>query len=110
MGGGIPMEYTFVHPSECEDLLDMGRLPLLAANSMNYLASCLNEPDSWVAQNYKLINILDPLCHWGVDEECTVDLSISNQPACPSVLGSNAALGLPVHNILYGTGISAPVI
>ncbi|KFA69572.1 hypothetical protein S40285_09196 [Stachybotrys chlorohalonatus IBT 40285] len=110
MGGGLPMNYEFVPASECADLLDDGRLPLLAANSMSYLASCLSEPSSWVSQNYKLFNIVDPVCHWGVDEECVVNLAISNQPACPSGLGLNAALDLPVINIAYGTGIATPAL
>ena len=103
-GGGIDMEYENVDPSECADLLDDGRVPLLAANSMNFVSACLNEPDSYIAQNYKLYNILDPVCHNGVDEECTLDLAVSNQPECPSGLGSNAPLDLPVWNVQYGTG------
>ena len=105
MGGGINMEYQTVAPSECAGLLDGGRVPLLAANSMNYLSHCLNnEPGSYVARNYKLLNILDPVCHWGIDEECTLNLAVSNQPSCPSGLGSNAPLDLPVWNVQYGTG------
>lgn len=104
MGGGVDMNYEFVDPSECSDLLDDGKLPLLAANSMNYVAACLAEPDSWVAKNYKLYNILDPVCHNGIDEECQLDLAVSNQPSCPSGLGSNAPLDEPVWNIEYGTG------
>lgn len=104
MGGGITMEYESVPPSECADLLDGGRVPLLAANSMNFVAACLNQPDSFVAQNYVLYNILDPVCHWGIDEECALDLNVSNQPTCPSGLGSNAPLGIPVWNVQYGTG------
>lgn len=104
MGGGISMEYESVPASECADLLDGGRVPLLAANSMNFVASCLNQPDSYVAQNYALYNILDPVCHWGVDELCTLDLNVSNQPTCPSGLGSNAPLDIPVWNVQYGTG------
>lgn len=103
-GGGIDMVYETVDASECADLLDDGRLPLLAANSMNYVSACLGEPDSFVAKNYKLMNILDPVCHNGVDEECTLDLAVSNQPECPSGLGSNAPLDLPVWNVEYGTG------
>lgn len=104
MGGGIDMEYEYVDNEECKDLLDDGKLPLSAANSMNYWASCQAE-DSWVGRNSKLINIMDPVCKYGVDEECTVDLAVSNQPSCPSVLGTNTELkGEKVVNIAYGTG------
>ena len=79
-------------------------LHLLAANSMNFVSSCMSQPESFVAQNYVLYNILDPVCKWGVDEECTLDLGVSNQPTCPSGLESNAPLGIPVWKIEYGTG------
>lgn len=104
-GGGFLMTYEVVHPSTCHHLLNDGKLPLSAANSMNYVASCLvNQPGSWVAQNYVLYNILDPVCHYGVDEECRLDLTLSNQPQCPSMLGINTLVGLRVENIIYGTG------
>lgn len=103
-GGGLNMEYENVPASDCADLMDGGSLPLLAANSMNYVSACLNQPDSFVAQNFRLYNILDPVCHWGVDEVCTLDLAVSNQPSCPSGLGSNAPLDIPVWNVQYGTG------
>lgn len=45
-GGGIVMNYEFVHASECSDILDDVKVPLTAVNSMNYVASCLSEPDS----------------------------------------------------------------
>lgn len=104
MGGGIDMDYEFVHASECADLLDDGKLPLSAANSMNYAAACISEPDSWVAKNHKLLNIMDPICQWGCDEECKLDLAVSNQPKCPSGLGKQDKLDLVVNNIAYGTG------
>ena len=48
--GGFLMTYEVVHPSTCHHLLNDGKLPLSAANSMNYVASCLvNQPGSWVA-------------------------------------------------------------
>jgi hypothetical protein len=105
-GGGIPMQYEFVDPSQCADLLDAGgRVPLTAANSMNFVASCLGQPDSYVARNYALYNILNPVCRWGVDEQCALDLNVSNQPSCPSGLGNNSPLtGHDVYNIQYGTG------
>lgn len=103
-GGGVDMEWEEVDSEECKDLLDDGKLPLSAANSMNYWASCQAE-GGWVAENSKLINIMDPVCKYGVDEECTVDLAVSNQPSCPSVLGTNTELeGQEVINIAYGTG------
>lgn len=105
-GGGISMEYEYVDASECSDLLEDGKLPLTAANSMNYVSSCLSQPDSWVAKNHELINIIDPVCHWGYDEVCSLDLSVSNQPSCPHTLGLTVALdpAEPVYNIQYGTG------
>lgn len=106
MGGGIAMEYETVDMDECKDLLDDGKLPLSAANSMNYVASCLQQPDSWVAKNYKLYNILDPVCKVGHDEECSLDLAVSNQPSCPSTLGTDGGMKKSdtVTNIAYGTG------
>ncbi|CEI63146.1 hypothetical protein FVEN_g310 [Fusarium venenatum] len=107
MGGGINMEYEYVHASKCKDLLDDGKLPLAAANSMNYVASCLSEPKSWVAQNYELYNINDPVCKHGVNEKCHLNLAVSNQPECPSGLGSVKELKTKVENIMYGTGEKA---
>lgn len=104
MGGGIEMQYETVHPSKCHDLLDDGKLPLMAANSMNYLSSCLSQPNSWVAKNYRLYNIANDICKYGVDEICAVNLAVSNQPECPSGLGSTKALSLDVTNIAYGSG------
>ncbi|KAK7416899.1 hypothetical protein QQZ08_011840 [Neonectria magnoliae] len=103
-GGGINMEYETVHASKCAHLLQDGKLPLSASNSMNYVASCIAEPNSWVAKNYRLYNIMDPVCKWGVEEHCTLDLAVSNQPNCPSGLGATAKLNLKVSNIVYGTG------
>ncbi|EXM14073.1 Cerato-platanin [Fusarium oxysporum f. sp. vasinfectum] len=107
-GGGIAMNYEFVHASECTDILDNGKLPLTAANSMNYVASCLSEPNSWVAQNYELYNINDPICKYGVNEKCYLNLAISNQPECPSGLGAVTELNLTVENIPYPSGKIAP--
>ncbi|RYC77614.1 hypothetical protein BFJ63_vAg19512 [Fusarium oxysporum f. sp. narcissi] len=105
-GGGIVMDYEFVHASRCNEILDNGKLPLSAANSMNYVASCLDEPTSWVAQNYELYNINEPTCKRGVDEKCHLNLAVSNQPECPSGLGSGSSLNLKVENIMYGSGKS----
>jgi hypothetical protein len=110
MGGGINMEYEYVHASKCKDLLDDGKLPLAAANSMNYVASCLSEPKSWVAQNYQLYNIMDPVCKNGVNEKCHLNLAVSNQPECPSGLGSVKELKMKVENIMYGTGEKAAAL
>lgn len=107
MGGGYDMNYENVDMSECTDLLhdSDGKLAFTAANSMNFIASCISEPDSWVAQNYALYNILNPVCTWGYDEVCSLDLDVSNQPSCPHTLGSTVALTTcPVTNIAYGTG------
>lgn len=107
-GGGIDMNYDVVHASECRHLLHDGKLPLSASNSMNYVASCISQPASWVAQNYVLYNINDQLCKFGLDEECRLDLAISNQPSCPSPLGIVTPLDYKVENIQYGTGKRVP--
>lgn len=107
-GGGVEMTYETVDMDECADLLhdSDGKLAFSAANSMNFIASCLSEPNSWVAKSYGLWNIYSPICTTGVDEQCTLDLSVSNQPSCGnSVLGINTPLeGCNVTNIAYGTG------
>jgi len=105
MGGGVSMTYETVPADECKHLLTDGRLALSAANSMNYVASCLSQPDSWVAKNFDLVNILDSQCKYGFDEVCTLDLNVSNQATCPHQLGTpNVLEGLTVRNIEYGTG------
>ncbi|KAF7536133.1 hypothetical protein G7054_g4774 [Neopestalotiopsis clavispora] len=106
-GGGVDMEYEEVDASECADLIktDGSKLPLSASNSMNFLASCLAEPDSWVAQNHVLYNICDSVCTLGYDETCTLDLSVSNQPSCSHTLGLTTSLTTtPVYNIEYQSG------
>ncbi|KOS22834.1 hypothetical protein ESCO_003434 [Escovopsis weberi] len=106
VGGGVNMQYENVPASYCSGLLDDGKLPLSASNSMNYLASCLAQPSSWVAGNYQLFNVLDSQCHWGYNETCTLDLSVSNQPTCKHQLGVPVAtVGLNVTNIQYATGL-----
>ncbi|KAH7190351.1 hypothetical protein BKA60DRAFT_602039 [Fusarium oxysporum] len=99
IGGGIQMSYEIVDTSECRHLLHQGKLPLSAANSMNYVSSCISQPTSWVAQNYQLYNINDPVCKYGVDEKCSLDLTISN----PIQMESR------VKNMAYGTGEIVPV-
>ncbi|KAI5455687.1 hypothetical protein BGZ63DRAFT_468458 [Mariannaea sp. PMI_226] len=103
-GGGFEVQYEFVDSTNCKHLLEDGTLPLSAANSMNYLFSCLAQPQSWTANNYVLYNIFDPICKYGVDECCW--LGLDNLPVCPSGLGSLAQLNLKVENIEYGTGIT----
>lgn len=106
-GGPMEMKYRNLGASDCRDLIntDSGRLPLSAANSMNYLASCLGQPNSWVAQNNELYNIADPLCSIGHDEKCDLDWPTANQAACPHQLGLPDELdSAPVFNVQYGTG------
>lgn len=101
------MDYKDVDASECEDLINTkgNKLPLSAANSMNYLASCLEQEDSWVAKHYVLYNIMDAICTWGYDESCTLDWPDANQATCPHGLGTPVALtDAPVYNIQYPTG------
>ncbi|KAK4234238.1 hypothetical protein C8A03DRAFT_18810 [Achaetomium macrosporum] len=105
-GGAVAMEYEDADPSACASLIhtDGNKLPLSAANSMNYLASCLSQ-DSWVGKNYVLYNILDPICSWGNDEICTLDWPTANQATCPTQLGTPSVLTTePVYNIQYMTG------
>ncbi|KAH7031540.1 uncharacterized protein B0I36DRAFT_384294 [Microdochium trichocladiopsis] len=105
-GGGISATYEDVPMSECSSLLSGagGKLPLTAANSMNYVSSCGS--NTWAGKNYALFNILDPVCKWGYDEQCTLPPpSVSNQPSCPHQLGVPVAFtGKGVYNIDYGTG------
>lgn len=106
-GGAIEMTYEAVDASKCDDLIDTKgkKLPLSAANSMNYLASCLDQNDTYVGENYILYNILDSLCTMGFDETCTLDYPAQNQASCPHTLGLSAALNnTPVYNIMYPTG------
>ncbi|KAI1199900.1 hypothetical protein F5X97DRAFT_295064 [Nemania serpens] len=106
-GGAIAMEFQYVKPSACSDLIhtDGHKLPLSASNSINFLAYCLGQPDSWVAKNYVLYNIQDPICSWGHDEKCQLDWPNANQPTCAHTLGDPTALTTdPVYNIRYPSG------
>jgi hypothetical protein len=106
-GGATAMEYQDVAMSNCKDLITTKdkKLALSAANSMNFLSSCLADKDSWVAENYALYNIMDPICTMGYDEVCTLDLSVSNQAKCPNTLGvPNPLKSAPVYNIRYPSG------
>lgn len=118
-GGSVAMEYEEVDASECADLIYTkgSKLPLSASNSINYLTSCLSQPNSWVAKNHVLYNICDAICTRGFDEECSLDLATSNQPSCPHTLGLTSELSsTPVYDIEYtsgkmlmaGTGDEAP--
>ena len=101
------MSYDAADMSKCNDLIttDHKQLPLSAANSMNYVSNCLQQQDSWVAKNYALWNIANPICQYGYNEQCTLNLTASNQPSCPHTLGSPVSLkGQSVYNIQYGTG------
>ncbi|KAK4222763.1 hypothetical protein QBC38DRAFT_512766 [Podospora fimiseda] len=89
-GGGVTMDVEYLPGDSCRHLLKSSGLPLMAANGMNYVASCLSQPDSWVTKNYQLFNIWDAGCH------C---------PTCPHQLGiSGPKLPDTVFNIQYGTG------
>ncbi|OIW25343.1 hypothetical protein CONLIGDRAFT_691267 [Coniochaeta ligniaria NRRL 30616] len=104
-GGGIGATYEDLPAAECAGLMHDGRLALSAANSMNYLASCLNQPGSWVANNYVLYNIYTPTCTYGIDETCTLNWPSQNQATCPHQLGLTTPLtSQPVWNVQYPTG------
>jgi hypothetical protein len=106
-GGAVAMEYEDVDASECADLIHTAgsKLPLSAANSINFVSSCLAQPSSWVARNYVLYNICDAICSLGFDEVCSLDLATSNQPSCPHTLGLTSKLTTaPVYNIEYISG------
>lgn len=106
-GGGVDMEYEEVDASECADLIYTkdSKLPLSASNSINYLTSCLSQPNSWVAKNHVLYNICDPICTLGYDETCDLDLDTSNQPSCAHTLGLQSELtSAPVFDIAYESG------
>src|ERR1700712_3189620 len=68
-GGATAMQYENVDPSKCTSYIHTPdhKLPLSAANSMNFLASCLADSSSWVSKNHLMYNILDSLCSWGYD-------------------------------------------
>ena len=107
------MDIENVPADNCRHLLRGGSgsgLAFSGPNSMNFISSCVTgQPGSWVAGNYQLFNIKDSGCHCGWDEACSLNLAVSNQPACPHQLGTSGPL-LPdtVFNIQYGTGASVP--
>lgn len=111
MGGGIAAEYEDAPMSECADLITTpdGKLPLMAANSINTYVSCPS--GSWIAENSALYNIANSACTLGYNEVCKLDLAVSNQPSCAHMLGAqNPLSGLPVTNIVYGTGASVVAV
>ncbi|KAF2193156.1 hypothetical protein K469DRAFT_715201 [Zopfia rhizophila CBS 207.26] len=104
-GGGIPANWEKAPMSACADLITApgGKLPLMAAHSMNYYTSC--RKGTWVRDNAALWNIQNSACTLGLNEQCKLDLAVSNQPACPHQLGTQTRLhGQPVYDIVYGTG------
>lgn len=112
-GGAVAATWRRRPVAACAGLLRTpgNRLPLSAANSMNFLSDCLAaRPASWVARHHVLYNVLDPLCAWGRDEECALPPGFpvaANQPACPAgTLGVPDPLTVahPVYNIRYPTG------
>ncbi|OAA35522.1 Cerato-platanin [Metarhizium rileyi] len=106
-GGPVAMQYRNVDASKCKSLIHTkgNKLPLSAANSMTFLASCLAQPNSWVAKNHMMVNIVDSICTLGVDEQCKLDWPEANQPSCPHTLGELVPLkDAPVYNIQYPSG------
>ena len=126
-GGAVEMQAKDLDASECQGLINTkgSKLPLSAANSMNFLASCLGDGDggdgdddggddggsgsssrsTWVGQNYRLYNVADAICSLGHDEECELDWPAANQAECPNGLGDMPALtDAPVYNIRYPSG------
>ncbi|KAF4122264.1 hypothetical protein GMORB2_7256 [Geosmithia morbida] len=108
-GGTVEMTTKDLDASECASLIHTSghKVPLSAANSMNFLANCLdNDPDSYVAKNYVLYNIADAICSYGLDEECDLDWPTANQATCPHTMGDQSPLDdkTPVYNIRYPTG------
>jgi len=105
VGGGEAATWESAPMEACADLLvgAGGRLPLTAANSMNFVAGC--PPGSWVGRHRALFNIANQACTYGFDEECWLDMAFSNQPQCPHPLGLPTPLTTtPVWDIEYGTG------
>lgn len=104
-GGGIPVTWQNVDMAQCDDLINTPghKLPLMAANSMNFVAGC--PASSWVGANHLLYNIGDSSCRYGYDEVCTMPNNGGNQATCPHTLGLMTPLTTaPVYDIEYGTG------
>lgn len=107
-GSPTEMSWRYVDADKCKKLIKTAekKLPLSAANSMNYAASCLEQPSSWIAQNHDFFNILDPICSLGRDEKCSLDWPASHNPTCAHTLGEPVALDeeKAVVNIRFPTG------
>ncbi|KAF2175808.1 hypothetical protein K469DRAFT_609492 [Zopfia rhizophila CBS 207.26] len=104
-GGGIPANWEKASMSACTDLITApcGKLPLMAAHSINYYTSC--RKGTWIRDNAALWNIRNSACTLGLNEQCELDLAVSNQLSCPHQLGiQTPLLGQPVYDIVYGTG------
>ncbi|KAG5983866.1 hypothetical protein E4U55_006929 [Claviceps digitariae] len=104
-GGGIDMNYEFVHADECKHLLHDGKLAISAATGLSGpVLNCIVQGNNWIANNYVALNIEDAACHYGHDEVCTLDLAVSNQAKCPHMLGIQDKLDRKVMNVQFGTG------
>ncbi|KAK3402369.1 hypothetical protein B0T20DRAFT_137894 [Sordaria brevicollis] len=117
-GGGFDVQYEYINPDdpECKALITdpEGKLPLMAANSVNYVTECNRQPDSWVARNYQFWNINDANCKEGWNDKCTLPPpKDGNQPKCPDGRELGYGIGIPVvlgpgdhkvKNIAYMTG------
>ncbi|KAK3504174.1 hypothetical protein B0T13DRAFT_486758 [Neurospora crassa] len=93
-GGAMgEIHYQYLPADNCKSLITdgSGKLPLMGANSMNFLS----------------------LYHKGYDEKCTLAAG-ANQATCPHALGSGAAVSITnptdhkVMNIEYPTGKEVP--
>lgn len=108
-GGAISMDIQTVSVENCLGNMNGGKLTLSAPNSMNFVFNCVtNQPNRWVAHKYQLFNIQDPVCHYGDDEVCSLNLATSNQPSCHHQLSTGGRLPDTVFNIRYGTGKVVP--
>lgn len=117
-GGGISVTWENVPISDCADILSKagGKLPLSAANGMNYFSGC--GPETWAHKNAIFINAFDTQCKKGYNEECILGTD-QNQPTCPSgKLGATIDAnghplffpGGPVIDLEYGTGKEVPAV
>lgn len=106
---GANMDYEVVDMAECADIItsDTGKLAIIA-NQPNQVDSCLSSaPDSWLAQNYELRNILSSTCQYGIDEVCALD-DVTGTASCPSGSASSAdALDQPVIDYIAPCGVKA---
>ena len=110
-GGGIPAVWENAPMSECASIIKTpdGKLPLMAANSINTYVGC--PVGSWLRDNSALYNIATSNCKYGYNEVCKLDLAVSNQPACAHILGSqNPLSGMDVMDIEYPTGKVVPAL